>query len=325
MRLHDIADADAYDAVFLSPHVDDAPLACAARLLAERERGARVLVVVACGEPSEAVPGSGWPATLERWHVDLLALGLPAAVERDPAHAGLGSVAFGCRPSDDVAASALAVTLETLRQRVRARDVYLPLGVGGHADHRVVLEAGLRVFTPGEGRNVFLYEERPAALLRGALRLRLSQLGTWLPPETRTLDDPGLARLLLRFQREAYLACSPAPWPERVRCSRLMARQWREARAWRPQRGLGLRLQPVLHTAGEGVLGGVREAGREWAARCAAVSLPLARFERLAAEYARRLGGGQAHVERYWLLLPPRDEQARFGPLGRLADEAVAS
>ena len=324
MRLRALGDAESYDAVFLSPHVDDVPVACAARLLAERERGARVLLAVICGDPAEAVPGSGWPAAFERWRIDLLALGLPLAAERDPAYGNLRALAFERRSSDDAAIAELALTLEDLRPRVRARDVYLPLGVGGHADHRLVLEAALRVFTPGVGRNVFLYEERPAALLRGALRIRLGQLGVWLPPEIRTLDDPGLARLLLRFQREAYLACSPAPWTARVRCSGLVARQWREARAWRPQRGLGLRLQPVLHTTDETRLAGVREACREWATRRAAASLPLERLERLAAAYSRRLGGG-AHVERYWLLLPPRDEDARYGPLGRLADEALAS
>jgi hypothetical protein len=324
MRLRAPAEAESYDAVFLSPHVDDAPIACAARLLGERELGARVLLVVACGDPAEAVPGTGWPAAFERWRVDLLPLGLPDAAEREPAYGSLRALAFERRPSDDAAVAALAVTLEDLRQRVRARDVYLPLGVGGHADHRLVLEAALRVFTPGVDRNVFLYEERPATLLPGALRLRLGQLGAWLPPGTGALDDPGLARLLLRFQREAYLACGPSPWAERVRCSGLVARQWREARGWRPQRGLGLRLQPVLHVADETLLAGVREAGGEWAARRAAVSLPLARLERLAAAYAQRLGGG-VHAERYWLLLPPRDEDARYGPLGRLADEALAS
>lgn len=324
MRLRALADAEGYDAVFLSPHVDDAPVACAARLLAERERGSRVLLVVPCGDPAEAVPGSGWPAAFERWKIDLLALGLPSAAERDPAYGSLRAVAFERQPSEDAAVAELALTLEELRRRARARDVYLPLGVGGHADHRLVLEAALRVFTPGVGRNVFLYEERPAALLPGALRIRLGQLGAWLPPGTGTLDDPGLARLLLRFQREAYLACSPSAWAERVRCSGLLARQWREARAWRPQRGLGLRLQPVLHAADATRLSGVREACGEWAARRAAASLPLERLERLAADYSRRLGGG-AHVERYWLLLPPRDEDARYGPLGRLADESLAS
>ncbi len=324
MRLHALTDVEGYDAVFVSPHVGDVPLACGARLLAEAGARRRVLLVVVCGEPSEAVPGTGWPAALERWRIDLLALRQPAAAERDPAYGSLRGVAFERRACDDAALAALLRLFEELRPRARARDVYLPLAVGGHADHRLTCEAGLRAFIPGEGRNVFLYEDRPAVLLPGALRLRLGQLGAWLPPGTPALDELGLARLLLRAQRESLLGCSPCEWAERVRCSPLLARQWRAMRAWRPQRGRGPRLQPVLDLA-EGAAAQDLDAIRsEWDAHRPAGAPAAERLARLGAEYARRLGG-EAHAERYWLLLPPRDEEARFGPLGRLADEAVAS
>ncbi len=323
MRLHALSDAEGYDAVFVSPHVADAPLACGARLLAERAAGKRVLLVVVCGEPSEVVPGTGWPAALERWHVDLLALRLPPAAERDPDYRSLRAVAFERRACDDVVLCELTRLFEDLRPRARARDVYLPLAVGGHADHRLTLEAALRVFIPGDGRNVFLYEDRPAVLLPSALPIRLGQLGAWLPPGTPALEEAGLARLLLRSQRESLLGCSPCEWAERVRCSALVARQWRAMRAWRPQRGRGLRLQPVLQVADEQGALLAREALREWGAHSVAGAPTPERIARLGADYARRLGGG-THVERYWLLLPPRDEDARFGPLGRLADEAVA-
>lgn len=303
MRLRDLSEVEGYDAVFVSPHVGDAPLACAARLLGAG--GGRRLLVVVCGEPAEAVPGTGWPAALERFKVDLLALRVPPAEERDARYASLRGLAQGRGPGDDAAASELAQRLDELRRLARARDVYLPLGVGGHADHRLALEAGLRVFTPGEGRNVFLYEERPAGLLPGLVRLRLAQLGAWLPPGTAALDSPGLARLLVHAQRDAPLGCAACPPKERLRLLPMLARQWRETRAWRPQRALGLRLQPVVAAGDDGAHAAAGEALLEWARQRPAGASPAERVERLAATYARRLGGS-GHVERYWLLLPER-------------------
>lgn len=323
MRIRHLADVEPYDALFVSPHVDDVPVACAARLAAERARGARVLLVVVCGDTAAALPGSGWPAALERWGIDLLPLGLSTAAEREPAYGAFETVHFGRCPSDDVLVDELSQRFDELRRLAGARDVFLPLAVGAHADHRLTLEAALPVFRPGVGRNVFLYEERPTALLPGALRLRLAQLAAWLPPGSPELDDAGLVRLLMRFQQQPYLTCSPAPWRVRVQATGALARAWRQARTWRPSKGLGVRVQPLVQAGAEAQLARVHEALAEWAGRQPAGALPLERWKDLARAYARHLAGAEAvHAERYWLVLPTRDERAvlaRTPPLGRAA------
>jgi LmbE family N-acetylglucosaminyl deacetylase len=311
MRIRQLADVEPHDALFIAPHVDDVPVACAARLAAERARGARVLLVVVCGDTSSALPGSGWPATLERWGVDLLPLGLATAAERDGAYASFETVHFGRCAVDDDALEDLGQRFDELRRLCSARDVFLPLALGAHADHRLTLEAALPVFRPGVGRNVFLYEERPTILLPAALRLRLAQLGAWLPPGSPELEDAGLVRLLLRFQQQAYLTCSPAPWRTRVQATGALTRAWRQARAWRPAKGLGVRVQPVVQTTPEALLAPVHEALAEWARRQPTGALSLERWAELAGAYARQLAGPQAlYAERYWLVLPTRDESA---------------
>ncbi len=322
MRIRQVADVEPYDALFIAPHVDDVPVACAGRLLAERARGARVLLVVVCGETSSSQPGSGWPATLERWGVDLLPLGLETAAERDVAYAAFETVHFGRSTVDDAAIDDLSQRFDELRRLCTARDVFLPLALGGHADHRLTLEAALPVFRPGVGRNVFLYEERPTVLLPATLRLRLAQLGAWLPPGSPELDDAGLVRLLVRFQQQSYFACSPSAWRARVQATGALTRAWRQARTWKPSKGLGVRMQPTVFSAQASALDPLHKALDEWARRQPSGALPLERWDQLARAYTRQLAGADAaHAERYWLVLPTRDESALMArtPPGRAA------
>jgi hypothetical protein len=53
--------------------------------------------------------------------------------------------------------------------------------------------------------------------------------------------------------------------------------------------------------------GTLLESVRALQAALAATSSSAARMARLSAAYARRLAGGE-HAERFWLLLPPREE-----------------
>ena len=94
---------------------------------------------------------------------------------------------------------------------------------------------------------------------------------------------------------------------ERARATRRMAARYRQARAWNPTRSFGLRLQPVLDAMDaaefEGLLGVLQSAEPRLAARFGSRE----QLARDASLYAKKLAG-RAYVERYWLLLPPRDE-----------------
>src|SRR5262245_22723670 len=291
-----------YDCLFVSPHADDVAFSSPARLHWEVKRGQRVLVLALFETPDSASSGA---IAIESLGADYAAAGLAPGRTRLSSDS-YGDLAFGVGGPDDgewlVRAARLLADVEP---RIRARQVYAPLGVGGHVDHRLTHEAALRAFSSGEGRNVHLYEERPEALVRGAVRVRLGLLGARLPPAAAEAPDrTGLTRYLLNVHVAPSLRGDLHGLSDRLRSSGGAARQWRMARAWNPQKAFGPRLQPVVHSADALALAAAHAAtltllppdtrGRARRAR---------RFEALSAAYSRRLVAS-GHAERFWLLLP---------------------
>lgn len=306
-------DLDACDSLYVSPHGDDVPLACAARLVAEAESGRKVTILTVFGEPRPR------QAPLAALGVQEVSLGLPEASARHASYAGFSQAAEGRLPDDDRWADAAAEALAEARHRAGAGTVYFPLGLGGHIDHRLCHEAALRSFEAGAGRNVYLYEERPEAFVRGAVRVRLGHVGARLPGgAAEAADDTSLAAFMLRYHVGPSLRGDVRGFLERALTAGTAARQWRGSRSWRPAKGLGPRLQPIVHAAPEAALrtihGIVNAAARS--------SRSAERMAGLAARYSRRLGAG-AHAERLWLLLPQAGRLTPVTPLE--AVDAAAS
>jgi hypothetical protein len=294
----DVGRLEACDSLYVSPHDDDVFLSCPAQMLAEQARGLKMLVITLFEEES---PPSGASATgrerfLSRPGVQHLGVGLPPAPARDPAYSTFRGLTQGRQAVDEDCLGRAVDLLADIAHRTRAREVYVPLGVGHHIDHRLAHEACRAAFPRGEGRNVFLYEERPEAFVPGAVRVRLSQVGARLPPgAVEAADRAGLARFLVRFHVAATFRGDLKGWGDRLRSAGLAARHWRESRAWHPLKGFGPRLQPVVHAAAE-----AQAEIRELTGPLASV------LERLGRAYSQALAGGAAYAERYWLLLPPR-------------------
>jgi LmbE family N-acetylglucosaminyl deacetylase len=270
-------------------------------MLSERAQGLRVLVVI-------PFSGENGPGALEKLGFDALRLGLPAAPERNDFYNSYTRTTFDRHLADDGVQDELMRRLEDLALRTKARHIYLPLGADGHVDHRLCHDAGLRALTEISGRNVFFYEERPQALLPGAIRMRLGTLGARLPPAAADVrDNASFTRMAVSFNRAPFVAAARLGLLERARATRRMAAGYRQARAWNPTRAFGLRLQPVLDAMDaaefEGLLGVLQSAEPKLAARFGSRE----QLAREASRYAKKLAG-RAYVERYWLLLPPRDE-----------------
>lgn len=285
------------DAVFVSAHEGEAALSTAARLDAERRRGRRTLVVTLFRAPEEEAEPGG------------LFLGLADAASRHPSYGALREAVFGRPASEDECLLDATALLDEIFRRTQARQIYLPLGVGGHVDHRIAYEAGLAALPPQPGRDVFFYEERPDALVPGAVRMRLGQLGARLPPgAVRVAREGGLARLLFRYNRIPHRREAWRSVAERLELTRLLAAAWWDARAWQPQRAFGVRVQPVVQEAES--LEAVMEVVRAFDERRGAPAGARARLLSLSADYARRLGG-RHWSERYWLLLPAREDTGK--------------
>jgi len=306
--IFDAARLPACHSLYLSPHPDDVLLACPARLAHDVSRGQPVLIMTLFGDPA-LDPRS---AALEALGVRQVGLGLKAAGQRDPAYGSYRAVTFGSRqPADEDILHQVAAFFTDVAHRVRPRQVFAPLGVGGHLDHCLIHEAARAAFTGGEGRDVFLYEERPEALVRGAVRIRLGQIGAQLPPAASPADGTGLLRFLRFFHLGPAFRGDLRGLRERLDALRPALELWRTGRGWQPQRSRGPRVQPVVFPASE-------EASRLLAELRAAWPAPL---RSLAAAYADRLGGGP-DTERYWLLLPPRESDG-VERLVRTSDEAA--
>ncbi|HET7292637.1 MAG TPA: hypothetical protein VFM88_09440 [Vicinamibacteria bacterium] len=285
------------DAVFVSTHEGEAALSCAARIDAETARGRRTLVVTLFRAPEEEVDPGG------------LSLGLADAPHRDPDYVPLAEAVFGRSAAEDECLADATHLLDEVFRRTGARQIYLPLGVGGHVDHRIAHEAGLKALPPHPGRDIFFYEERPDALVPGAVRMRLGEMGARLPPGAgRVAREGGLARFLVRYNAVPHRRERWRGLGERVALTRLAAKAWWEARAWQPQKAFGVRVQPVVQEAQD--LDAVLESVRRFDERRGVRPRAVQRLMSLSAAYARRLGG-RVWVERYWLLLPAREEADR--------------
>jgi hypothetical protein len=276
-----------YDSLFIAPHGDDVALSCPARVLAENERGRRVLVL-ALFEPV----GSDTPAARA-------VRGLGA----DYASAGLASPPDG----EDVPLEAARLLTET-GPRTGAVHVFAPLGLGASGDHRLAYEAAVRAFATEAGRNLFLYEERPEAFVPGAVRGRLALLGARLPPgAAKSAERSGLLRHLWRVNEPERLRGHAVGVGVRLRTLAGARRRFALARPWNPLRAFGPRLQPVVHVADEDA--------RQRAQAIVASLLPVdrggqpraaQRFDARARAAAKALGGVY-HAERFWLFLPSGD------------------
>lgn len=307
------AASDTCDSLYVSPTTGDVALSCAGRLLRERAAGQTVLVVTLFGGPGAGGRGTARLDALARLGVQHLALDLPDARSRTRAASADDAAQRKRGPLDDDVLHRAADVLTDLAHRTHARQVYAPLAVGGHFDHRLAHEAARAAFSASAGRNVFLYEERPEVFVPGALRVRLGQLGARLPPAAADAPGPrNLGAYLLRFHiGPKFRGTSDGAWG-RVRWAWTALREWRRASSWHPLRALGPRLQPVTYATSAADLPRVRELEGEWGPR----------VEPLAHRYAQRLAGAE-HAERYWLLLPPRAADG-LETLGTETDELAS-
>lgn len=194
-----------YDAVFLSPHLDDVVLSCGGQIHDLQAAGKSVLVVtVGAGDEPEGElsplaaklhrawglerPGPGGEGVVARRRAEDLAaceiLGADAlhwdlseAIYRrdprtgEPLYRELSDLFRPLPPADRPQILRVAERLADLPEH---RELYAPLAVGGHVDHHVARRAAEQRF----GSNLIYYEEYPYARRRRDVR-RLTRTVGW--------------------------------------------------------------------------------------------------------------------------------------------------
>ena len=202
-------DETAYSLIVVSPHLDDAALSCGGEVAARVARGERVLclTVFSGGEGPAVSAGKGFEAfadmasrrgederAMARLGCEHRWLGFDEAVARDRRYTSPLRLISRPLPADAPLAARLTDLLRAAADRSPAAELFFPLGVGGHVDHRILFEVS-RALDP---RRVRYYEEIPYAFIPLALELRLRSIGaaasTPLPDSTAALSSRELAR-----------------------------------------------------------------------------------------------------------------------------------
>ncbi|MDX1643137.1 MAG: PIG-L family deacetylase [Thermoanaerobaculia bacterium] len=196
--------AELYDAVVLSPHLDDAALSCGGQIARRSDRGERVLVVTvfAADEPE---PPHSWladdlhalfglassviearrredRAACEMLGAEAAHWNLPEAIYRrgedgDFRYRRLGDL-FSTPPEEEERLGGeIADRLATLPP---CRELLVPLGVGAHVDHRLVRRAAELHDTRRDGTEpLSYYEELPYAARWRAVGRALGRRREW--------------------------------------------------------------------------------------------------------------------------------------------------
>ncbi len=162
--------------LFVSPHLDDAVLACG-ELIASSERP--VVVTVFAGRPPTASPLTRWDADCgfapgddvvgARRDEDREAL---RRLDARPVWLDFLDDQYGVRASEDDLVAALAAAIE----RERATTIFFPLGMF-HADHLRTSDAVLRVAQRQASLRWHAYEDPLYRRIEGAVDARAAELG----------------------------------------------------------------------------------------------------------------------------------------------------
>ncbi|MDT8306921.1 MAG: PIG-L family deacetylase [Anaerolineae bacterium] len=171
-----------YDAIYLSPHPDDAPLSCGGQIYQRSKSGERVLIVtLAAGEPQTEVRSIFAEFQHHNWGLDerevmmarreedaraVARLGaehvtwsLPDAIYRlhpdsgEPLYTSNDDLFGPLSPAEAPLIAELAAQMATLPP---ARCTVSPLCLGNHVDHQLVRTAAERAFS-----DLLYYEDYP--------------------------------------------------------------------------------------------------------------------------------------------------------------------
>ena len=200
MAVVTLAGLGRYDALYLSPHLDDVALSCTGRLGAERRRGRKALVVTlfATGGPEHVLRRREDERASELLGVDVLWGEFPDAPFRSPRYGSFSGIVLDRDPDDAAWLTRARTLIARLVAETGAERVHAPMAVGGHIDHRLTHEAAAAEVDP---RKLWFYEDRPYALVRGMVELRLRDLGE----PVRPLSTGAALRLAADFARAGYV------------------------------------------------------------------------------------------------------------------------
>lgn len=172
-----------YQAIFISPHLDDAVFSCGGRIQHELKKGP-VLVINFFTDYPENIKQMGVSLGKERLSEEKNAatfLGYESknlmeldAVLRNPHYKKITNLFKNITVEESAYVESLRNKIFLALNELSFETIYVPLAVGWHVDHQILFQ----VFLPWLGKkNIKFYEDAPYCFVKDLTRLRLNQLG----------------------------------------------------------------------------------------------------------------------------------------------------
>jgi LmbE family N-acetylglucosaminyl deacetylase len=180
--------------LFVSPHFDDVALSCGGTVANFASMGRAIVATVFSGAPIGDLNAFArfqhdrWgthgdtvkvrriedEAAMKILRADFRLLDFPDAIYRGDLYVSDEDLFGNVKPDDANTALAVKRAIESLSDEVGPSSVFLPLGVGGHVDHRLCQAVANEILR--NGVPVYFYEDFPYAATPGAVEARLREL-----------------------------------------------------------------------------------------------------------------------------------------------------
>jgi len=290
------------NSLFLSPHLDDAVLSCALRLIKECDDGE---VTVA------TLFSKGWPfpigpdlygarhkederalSALDK-RIKVLHLGYKDAIFRHLFYTSFSRIVIGNHKFDDDFAVKLARDINKVIDRQKAKNIFLPLAVGRHIDHRLTHQLWCSISKRTDCKIIF-YEDRPYSFLPGNLNIRLKEIGA-----QSGLPQADLQALIEGMDKVTFyksIAKNKQDRDNYIEYARDEISAVSENK---------LSLQSDLITCDDmGQLVKIHNAIAAYTSQLKMLYGNLHTFDSESASYTQSLGSGSLYAERYWTMQP---------------------
>lgn len=160
--------------LYISPHFDDAIFSCSGGIIKAIQDGCKVVIVTVFplgNDRSRFIENSN---VLSLLGIKQVNLGFSDAPFRHEFYNSFKRLIFGRHPQDDTALlKKIAHSLEGIISDMQPIEIYAPLGVGTHIDHRLCFEVAKNRLD----QNIIFYEDRPYCLAQYSTEVRLKTLG----------------------------------------------------------------------------------------------------------------------------------------------------